>query len=292
MNDIDKCALNLGESGGISLFADDTKIHGTNPNDIQVTLCKIDTWLKSRQLNLAPEKCVLLQIKQRGDPVTFKIQNNNLDTVDFIKDLGITVSNNLKWANHIDQIYRNASNYSYNILKFTKTTNIWNLLKFYTVYIRPKLEYGTQVWSPNLLKDIHKIEKIQKYFTRQIFQRCNIKYTSYANRLYQLNIKSLEYRRTFFDAIFIFKILHGLSGLNFSDFFLLKTSSYGLRDNSFKIETLLSYPTSEWQNSFFCRGAKLWNALPEDLRCATSLDIFKQKLHKFDLNLIKNLVYP
>ena len=292
MNDIDKCALNLEESGGISLFADDTKIHGTNANEIQITLSEIDSWLKSRQLKLAPEKCVLLQIKPRGDPATFNVQNNDLIKVDDMNDLGITVTKNLKWATHVNKIYRKAFTYSYNILKFTKTTNIWNLIRFYTVYIRPKLEYGTPVWSPNLKKDIHKIEKIQRYYTRQIFQRCNIKYTSYANRLYQVNIKSLEYRRTFFDIVFVFKILHGLCGLNSSEFFIFKTSSYELRGNGSKIETVRSFRTSEWENSFFSRGAKLWNALPESLRCATSLDKFKQNLHKFDLNLVTKIIYP
>lgn len=145
MNDIDKCASNLQESGSISLFADDTKIHGTNPNDIQATLSEIDKWLTNRQLKLAPEKCVLLQIKPRGDPVSFTVQNNDLTTVDAMRDLGVTVTKNLKWAAHVNQIYKKAFTYTYNILKFTKTTNIWNLIKFYTIYIRPKLEYGTPV---------------------------------------------------------------------------------------------------------------------------------------------------
>ena len=181
------------------------------------------------------------------------MQKNDLAVVDHMRDLGITVSNDLKWATHINQIYRNASSYSYNILKFTKTTNIWTLLKFYTVYVRPKLEYGTQVWSPNLIKDIHKIEKVQKYYTRQIFQRCNLNYTSYANRLYQLDIKSLEYRRTFFDAIFVYKILHGLSGLKWSEFFHFKAPLYDLRDNAFKIQTTVVVGNSE-----ACAAQHIW----------------------------------
>ena len=95
----------------------------------------------------------------------------------------------------------------------------WTLLKLYTTYVRPKLEHNTPIWSPNLIKDIHKIEKVQKNFTRFAFKKCNIPYSSYSNRLYQLNIKSLEYRRIYFDLIFMFKILNGLAGVQYTDFF-------------------------------------------------------------------------
>ena len=209
-----------------------------------------------------------------------------------MKDLGIIVSNNLKWSNHVNDIYRNAFNYSYHILKFTKTTNIWNLLKFYVVYIRPKLEYNSPVWSPSLLKDIHKIEKVQKHFTRIIFQKCNIPYSSYENRLYQLNLKSLEYRRTFIDLFFMFKTLNGLNGLNSSDFFHEKQQPYQLRNSNFKIETTLCFNNSVYHNSFFYRGSKLWNNLPEELRNINSLSVFRSKLNQFNLSKITKLTYP
>ena len=292
INDVDTCATNLQTTGGISLFADDTKIYGHNPNEIQNTLTKLGTWFDDHLLNLARDKCVSLAVNPKGIEETFNIQNTELDRVESMKDLGITVSNNLEWSNHVNNIYKNASSYSYHILKFTKTTNIWHLLKLFTVYIRPKLEYCTPVWSPNLLKDIRKIEKIQRFFTRKIFQRCNMSYSSYANRLYQLNIKSLQYRRTFFDLIFMFKILHGLSGLNSLDYFYQKEQSYELRDNKFKIETTRSFKSTVWHNSFFYRGAKLWNSLPESIRCETSLNLFRNKLHRFDLNKITKLVFP
>ena len=292
INDIDTCALNLQGTGGISLFADDTKIYGHNPDKIQDTLCSIGNWFDDRLLNLAKDKCVSLAINPRGSDDRFHIQNTDLDRVESMKDLGVTITSNLKWSQHCNNIYRNASTYSYHILKFTKTNNIWHLLKLFTVYIRPKLEYCTPVWSPNLQKDIHKIEKIQKHFTRKIFQRCNLPYSSYANRLYQLNIKSLEYRRTFSDLMFMFKILNGISGLNSLDYFCYNVQPYNLRNNNFKITTTKSFTSNLWHNSFFNRGVKLWNGLPETIRLETSLSIFKSKLNQFDLNEITKLVYP
>ena len=120
----------------------------------------------------------------------------------FTRDLEIIISDNLKWNKHIDYLYRNASVSSYQISKFSKTKNIWTLIKLFKTYVRPKLEYNTPIWSPYLSKDIEKIEKIQKTFTRYIFKKLNLPYSSYSDRLRQINLKSLEYRRLFFDLVF------------------------------------------------------------------------------------------
>ena len=82
------------------------------------------------------------------------------------------------------------------------------------------------------------------------------------------------------------------SGLNSLDYFYQKEQSYELRDNKFKIETTRSFKSTVWHNSFFYRGAKLWNSLPEIIRCETSLNLFRNKLHRFDLNKITKLVFP
>ncbi len=106
---------------------------------------------------------------------------------------------------------------------------------------------------------------IKKHFTRAIFNRCNIPFNSYSNRLYQLNIRSLQYRRIYFDLITIFKIMHGISGLNFDYFFVCWSQPHILCGNGFKIDILNKYKPSTCHNSFFVRAVKLWNALPNDI---------------------------
>jgi len=58
------------------------------------------------------------------------------------------------------------------------------LLKAYTTYVWPKLEYNTVVWSPYLKKDVNLLEFfVQKHFTRNICVRCNVPFDSYLDRL-------------------------------------------------------------------------------------------------------------
>ncbi len=41
-------------------------------------------------------------------------------------------------------------------------------LKLFTTYVRPVLQYASQVWSPSLIKNIEKVESVQRYFTKGI----------------------------------------------------------------------------------------------------------------------------
>ena len=48
---------------------------------------------------------------------------------------------------------------------------------------------------------------------------------TYKERLEELVLESLERRRLCFDLIFVYKILFGLTDLNESDFFVIRTGS-------------------------------------------------------------------
>ena len=90
----------------------------------------------------------------------------------------------------------------------TKTRTF--LLHAYKTYVRPVLEYCTQIWSPYLIKDIKALEKVQKYFTKKI---PGLRSFSYEQRLQILNLESLELRRVEADLTMYFKIIN-----NFVDF--------------------------------------------------------------------------
>ena len=42
------------------------------------------------------------------------------------------------------------------------------LVKAFITYVRPIVEYNSPVWSPNALKDINRIEAVQRRFTKRI----------------------------------------------------------------------------------------------------------------------------
>ena len=87
-----------------------------------------------------------------------------------------------------------------NLLKGFHTTEISTLISAYQVFVRSVLESCTQVWNPQLLKDIC-IKKFQKFFTRSLFKRANLPYTDYGSWLASLTLASLEYHWIISDLV-------------------------------------------------------------------------------------------
>ena len=92
----------------------------------------------------------------------------------------------------------------------------------YCTLVRPILEYGGVIWSPHLKKHINKLEAVQRRATKLIPA---MKHLLYKQRLTNLNLFSLAYRRRRGDLIQVYRIINSLDNLNVDDFFKLQTSS-------------------------------------------------------------------
>ena len=283
------------------LYADDAKLFSSNPADLQNAINNLHACLQERQLALAPSKCEHLALSRTSHSLhnissslnqKFFIDSHEVNTVSRVRDLGIIISSDLKWASHISHIHHIASVRVFHILRAFSSRVVWTLLRAFTAYVRPILEYNSSVWSPYLKKDIILLESIQKKFTRNICVRCNISFESYTDRLNKLNLKSLEYRRIVNDLTLLYKICHGLSDLSFSDFFVYQSSVYNLRKHNWTIQPITrSSQLLQSKHFFVNRIPPVWNNLPEAVVAAPSLYVFKKRLKMFDLHNIVDLVF-
>ena len=75
-----------------------------------------------------------------------------------------------------------------------------------------------------------------------------------------------------------------LNGITLKDMFSknIGTSCYNLRTSREDI-ALPRARTGYYRNSFAFTGAKIWNSLPNDLKCERSLESFKNKLKSLNL---------
>ena len=121
--------------------------------------------LQERQLSLAPNKCKHLAVSHSHESVhKFFIDAQKVSSVCRVKDLGVLISNDLKWASHISYIHNAATSRAYQILGAFSSCNVWTLLHAFTAYVRAILKYNSSVWSPYLETDIALIESVQKSF--------------------------------------------------------------------------------------------------------------------------------
>ena len=106
----------------------------------------------------------------------------------------------------------------------------YSFVKLYKTIVRPCLEYGNSIWSPQLKRQMKEIEKVQR---RAIKTLKGFREISYEERLKLLKLPSLKYRRFRGDMIQAFKILKGIDDVNVKDFYDLNTNN--TRKNDIKL---------------------------------------------------------
>ena len=120
--------------------------------------------------------------KQDKSKHPYHLSNTELKSINSCKDLGVHVSRDLSWSNHVDAIV-NKANKVVGLLKRTvgsKNREIFSML--YKSLFRPILEYACPVWSPYLVKDKLAIEKVQRRAWRTMYI-AKLEHTSASNRI-------------------------------------------------------------------------------------------------------------
>ena len=287
---IDDVSKISSDNTKVSLFADDAKIYSTDPLSLQNGLNSMCRFFEKRQLQLAPEKCEQITISKTSNKTDFFIDNTKVQQSSSVKDLGVTISGDLRWAEHVNNIKSKALGRCKHILRSFNSNNIWTLLKAYIVYVRPMLEYSSVVWNPISKEHIRSLEDVQRYYTRRICRRCSIPYTSYLDRLYKLDIRALEYRRLETDITMVYKLIHNLIDLPMEQFFNLYKSPYDTRRHSLCLKGK-KCSSKQQQGSFAGRVVTIWNKLPASVVESSSIAGFRAQLKKFDLTDVSDMLY-
>ncbi len=119
-------------------------------NTLQSDLQKLCDWEIKWQMEFHPGKCQVLSITQNKHIIEheYTLHGNKLEHVKSAKYLGITLSHDLHWNQHITNITNNA-NRSLGFLKWNLQINN-TLLKAtaYKTLVRPSVKYATTVWDP------------------------------------------------------------------------------------------------------------------------------------------------
>ena len=83
-----------------------------------------------------------------------------LTVVDSTRDLGVEVDVDLSFDQHISNIVSKASSRVGTLFRGFISRKPILLRKAFVTYIRPILEYASNIWSPYLLKHVNLIEKV------------------------------------------------------------------------------------------------------------------------------------
>ena len=110
-------------SSRISKFADDTKLYKTvsnvdDHNILQNDLDKLLEWSQKWQMSFNIGKCGVMHAGHQNPLLSYDMDGNCLKSIETEKDLGVTVSSNLRPSTNVEVAVKKANN----MLGFIKRT--------------------------------------------------------------------------------------------------------------------------------------------------------------------------
>ena len=233
--------------------------------NFQKSLDVIYYWSKDWQLEISLHKCFIILLDRHLQPSVFKsypfkLGDYVLQHKSTVRDLGVTVDEKLSFSDHVSTIVMNAHQRSNLIFRSFTSKNPTSLIRAFKIYVRPLLEYNSQVWSPITMCDIISIEKVQRQFTKRIPGCKNL---TYYQRLKKFNLESLELRRLRADLKFMYKLIFKKIGIDYSHFLTIRPpADRQLRSHDYQIRPIHKFTTVRSNHCLFNLMITVWNALP------------------------------
>ena len=280
----------------LTSFADDTRlmreIKGVqDASALQTDLEAVYQWALDNNASFNNKKFEALR---HGNDETLKISTNYtapdssiITEKSHLRDLGVTMSSDGTFRQHINNICQSARNMCSWILRTFESRSPDVMLTLWKSLVIPILDYCSQLWSPARVGEIQQIEQLQRSFTNKIKFSAKI---DYWERLKHFRLYSLQRRRERYRIIYVWKILEGivpnLSGrgqivdkhsIRFGRLCLVPPVA---KSTSNKLQRLR-------EGSFCVDGPRLFNSLPSSLRNLTGVchTDFKKELDKFLLTV-------
>ena len=155
-------------------------------------------------------KCVNLRIsrKHNSPPRTYSLNGISLEVVKAEKDLGVLISSDTSWKDHIVMVVAKANK----MLGFLKRNcaglvNREALLQLYYSLVRSHVCFCSQVWAPQSI-----------FFSLRVFDQKRASpfivgkgsHLSYRDRLSKLRLLPLNYWLEYLDLVFFYKCLNNM----------------------------------------------------------------------------------
>jgi hypothetical protein len=258
-------------------YADDMKLYSPSYlcDVLQKDLQNVVDWASANALELNPAKCAVLYFGHNNPHSRYFIGTQLIPTKSSHLDLGILVDDTLKFHQHAEYVTAKVVKKAHYILRSFTSLNAHLFSVLFKTFLRPVLEYCSQVSRPCYTGFSSRLETCQRRLTKWCRQ---IKHLPYQNRLQQLNLPSVETRLKRGDLILTYQILNQCMDVDPSDYFCLTHTN--TRGHNFRL--CGSTANLHVRHRFFTeRVISLWNSLPSAVVSATTLNAFKARLDCF-----------
>ena len=274
-------------------YADDTQLYivvsPDDPGQID-TLFKcildIESWMASNFLQLNQDKTQTLVVgsEVQREKLSVKLLSASFNPCKTVKNLGVIFDPDLNFGPHIRDVTKKAFYHLKNIAKVRQFLSQANAETLIHAFITCRIDYCNALLSGLPQKSIAQLQLLQNSAARMLTRtRKRAHMTPILKSLHWLPVC---FRIDFKILLLVYKALNGLAPVYLSDLLLSYEPVRALRSSGRGLLVIPKINTKTYgEASFNYYGPRLWNSLPEDLRAASSVHIFKSKLktHLFSL---------
>ena len=267
----------------VRLFADDCVLYRNikSPIDCQILqddLNSLSQWETDWQMKFNVAKChsmrVTRHLPDKQILFDYTLHQQKLEQVQSAKYLGLTITDNLDWGQHVSEISCKATKTMGFLRRNLALAPKHTKEVAYKTLVRPQLEYAAPIWNPYHKLQIQEVEKVQRTAARWTCRRWR-NTSSVGDMLDELEWPSLEARREQSSLTFFYKIYSGTVSLD-KDKYLTPAPNLQRTSASHDLQYTRYFAYSDaLKNSFFPRTIPLWNSLPSSVVSSKTIEEFK-----------------
>ena len=270
----------------------DRKDHITLQNDLN----SVQDWASKWGMRFNAKKCNILSINAKSSHY-YQLNNTILQEVPSSPYLGVQLSNDLSFEQHINTVCSKASSTLGFIRRNLHHTPSHLQRTAYISLVRSTLEYAATVWDPYLQKHIDKLEKVQRQAARFIAKDYHSRTPGcVSSMLSAYNLPTLQERRKALRLTLFYKISNNLVPAIPPDQYLTKAANKrrvrAKRFQDFNTTNIVERhqlcnsqgyivpqaTKDTYKHSFFVKTSQEWNSLDDNIVSAPSVESFKALL--------------
>ena len=266
-------------------YADDTQIYVSltagehGPVDV---LChcieQISVWMQNNSLQLNSDKTEIIVCgpqKQR-ESVISHLETLSLKPNNQVRNLGVMLDSDLNFNSHIKSISSAAFYHLKNIARIKEIVSKPDLERLIHAFVSSRLDYCNGLLTGLSKRAIRQLQYIQNAAARVLTR--TRKYDHISPVLRSLHWLPVAQRIDFKTALLVYKSLHGLAPKYISDMLETYEPTRTLRTSGRGLLLVPRVRTKQGEAAFQVYAPKIWNSLPEDVRQASTLTMFKSRM--------------